>query len=497
MSSARVRRGLPRRPGEEPWPLVESIGTIPPESEASAPIDSKPKESSTPSSPTPATTLRQGLPRSSGGDPWPPLHETEVTASTTEDTQPASAPSDAGVADSEPKAAQPAARKTFAAAPPEGLRRGLPRSSGGEKWPDAVPETAPAPEPTPVPEKPSAPVKKPAAATAKPQPKPQEKKKEVTQQQQQPEPEEKKDHSRLWKLLGKTAIGVLAFIGALTLIALCFRWVLSFGPMHSFITRYPGAAPLPEHAPVGMPAWLNWQHFLNVFFMVLIVRTGLQIRHETKPPAYWKPRFGDGKKVSLTIWLHQTLDVLWLVNGLIFFILLFSTGQWMRIVPTSWDVFPNALSAGLQYLALDWPTENGWVHFNALQQLAYFTTVFIAAPLAIITGIRMSNFWSNDWKRLSSAYPIEVARKIHFPVMVYFVIFVIIHVVLVFITGGLRNLNHMYAAQGDSDPAVYAHNWWGFVFFAISLVVIGGAMAAMRPVFVAPIAGTMGEVTAR
>ncbi|WP_218157734.1 hypothetical protein [Saccharopolyspora shandongensis] len=28
-----------------------------------------------------------------------------------------------------------------------------------------------------------------------------------------------------------------------------------------------------------------------------------------------------------------------------------------------------------------WPTENGWVHYNALQQLAYFTTVFVAAAL--------------------------------------------------------------------------------------------------------------------
>ena len=74
----------------------------------------------------------------------------------------------------------------------------------------------------------------------------------------------------------------------------------------------------------------------------------------------------------------------------LFFVLLFVTGQWMRIVPTSWDVFPNALSAALQYVSLDWPTENGWVNYNSLQLLAYFVTVFIAAPLAIVTGMRMS-----------------------------------------------------------------------------------------------------------
>ena len=62
-------------------------------------------------------------------------------------------------------------------------------------------------------------------------------------------------------------------------------------------------------------------------------------------------------------------------------------------MPTSWDVFPNAVSAALQYVSLDWPTENGWVNYNGLQQLAYFATVFIAAPLAIVTGVRMSGIW--------------------------------------------------------------------------------------------------------
>ena len=57
--------------------------------------------------------------------------------------------------------------------------------------------------------------------------------------------------------------------------------------------------------------------------------------------------------------------------GLIDCVLLFVTGQWMRVIPTSWEVFPNALSAALQYVSLDWPTENGWVNYNGLQQLAY------------------------------------------------------------------------------------------------------------------------------
>jgi hypothetical protein len=142
---------------------------------------------------------------------------------------------------------------------------------------------------------------------------------------------------------------------------------------------------------------------------------------------------------------------------------------------------PNALSAALQYVSLDWPTENGWVNYNALQQLAYFSTVFIAAPLAAITGFRMSGMWPKKNLKLSAAYPIEWARKVHFPVMLFFVVFIVIHVVLVLATGALRNLNHMYAAQGSVDPTAYADNWTGFWLFVVSLVVIAAAWVAARP----------------
>lgn len=201
--------------------------------------------------------------------------------------------------------------------------------------------------------------------------------------------------------------------------------------------------------------------------------------------------------MSINLWLHQGLDLLWVINGLVFLVLLFATGHWMRIVPTSWEVFPNAISAALQYLTLDWPTENGWVNYNSLQQLAYFTTVFIAAPLAAITGVRLSAFWPKNMPALTKKYPIEVARALHFPTMLYFVLFILVHVILVFSTGALRNLNHMYAAQGSTDPAQYADNWAGLLFFALSLLVIAGAWFACRPMILASIARLFGKVSAR
>jgi hypothetical protein len=213
-----------------------------------------------------------------------------------------------------------------------------------------------------------------------------------------------------------------------------------------------------------------------VFLMVLIIRTGLTIRARSGRRLLDAAARQEGQD-SLTIWFHQSLDILWLVNGAVFVVLLFATGQWMRIVPTSWEVFPNALSAALQYVSLDWPTENGWVNYNALQQLAYFSTVFLAAPLAIVTGFRMSGLWPKQNAKLSAA-PIEWARKVHFPVMLFFVVFIVIHVALVLATGALRNLNHMYAAQGSVDGDAYADNWTGFWMFVASLAVIAAGWIA-------------------
>ncbi|WP_353477570.1 cytochrome b/b6 domain-containing protein [Microbacterium sp. zg-YB36] len=409
--------------------------------------------------------LRRGLPRVAGGEPWPPAGVARpivTDAAPVTDTAPVT--DAAPVTDSALVAA--AATTATAPATATATTAHAPASPTGPRPPLTVPRT----------------VWPGAAASVRPAPK--------------PEPTRIGAFTRT-QWAGIVVVGGGGLLVAAALAVFFVRWFLSLEFMQDFLVTYPGEYHLPEGAPVGFPAWLGWQHFFNAFFMVLIIRTGLQIRTEKRPTVFWTPR-GDKKgKTSLTIWLHQALDVLWMVNGLVFLVLLFTTGQWMRIVPTSWEVLPNALSAALQYVSLDWPTENGWVNYNGLQQLAYFTTVFIAAPLAAITGYRMSGMWPKNNARLNQAYPVEWARALHFPVMLYFVAFIIVHVALVFATGALRNLNHMYAAQGSVDPTAYADNWTGFWIFIASVVAIAIGWIAARPLVVAPIARLFGTVSGR
>jgi thiosulfate reductase cytochrome b subunit len=287
-----------------------------------------------------------------------------------------------------------------------------------------------------------------------------------------------------------------ALLAALVVVVLLARWVCGLEPVANFIDQYPGTAPPPADAPVGIPAWLSWQHGFNALLILLIIRSGWRVRTVTRPPAMWT-RNNTGplrtkrppRKISLDLWFHLSLDALWVLNGIVFYVLLFATGQWMRIVPTDLAVVPNALSAALQYASFNWPTENGWVSYNALQQLAYFVTVFIAAPVAILSGLRMSAAWPAQ-ARINRFYPRPLARAVHLPTMLYFVVFIVVHVTLVLATGAVRNLNHMYAGRDDDS-------WIGVAVFAVSLAIMAIAWVAARPLLLRPLAALTGKVSSR
>lgn len=310
--------------------------------------------------------------------------------------------------------------------------------------------------------------------------------------------------SKWFNLLWLLPIGFVLLIAAVA-VAKGLRGVPG---VQSFMSEFPGISELPAGAPSGFPAWLGWQHFLNLFFMIFIIRSGAQIltdhprlywtRHST-PGRDWfraqKPVPADplwtAKKDSISLpgqiglpglrhsiglarWWHLGVDTLWLANGIVFYILLFATGQWMRLVPVHWDVFPNALSAAIQYLSLDWPAESAWSNYNSLQLLTYFVTVFIAAPLALITGLGMSPALSTRFRRISTVLSIQTARSLHFLVLVWFLLFIVIHVTFVFTTGALNNLNHIFANRDDDS-------WAGFWIFALSMAVVVVGWVAATP----------------
>ena len=311
--------------------------------------------------------------------------------------------------------------------------------------------------------------------------------------------------NRWFNLLWLLPIGFLLLIIAVAVA----KGLRGEGFMQRFIRRYPGTdVAAPPAGTVGFPAWVDLQHFFNLFFMIFIIRSGVQILSD-HPRLYWTRHCTPGRdwfriqkpvpedplwtakqdsislpslvglpglrhSIGLARWWHLGVDALWLLNGVVFYVLLFATGRWQRLVPTSWNVFPNALSTLVQYLSLNWPADHGWVAYNGLQLIAYFITVFIAAPLALITGLGMSPALSTRFKGISKVFSIQTARSLHFLVLVWFLIFIVIHVTFVLTTGLLVNLNHIYAGRTDDS-------WIGFGVFAASMVVVIAGWVAATP----------------
>jgi len=296
--------------------------------------------------------------------------------------------------------------------------------------------------------------------------------------------------------------------------------------VQDFIARYPGVPASAVAVTSGFPAWLRLLHFLNLFFMAFIVRAGVQILAD-HPRLYWNRdctpgtewfrfqtavptgRIWTAKDDSVTLpawlgipgirhsiglarWWHFSITLLWMINGVVFYVLLFATGQWLRLVPTTWDVIPNAVSTALQYLSLTFPAEHSWTRYNSLQQVIYFITVFIAAPTSILTGLMQSPAISNRLGWFGGALNRQRARSIHFIALWWFLIFIFIHVTLVFITGMRANLNMMFAGLHDGS-------WRGFGIFlpAMALLALTWCFASPFTIRYARVVQRIGAFMAR
>jgi len=304
-----------------------------------------------------------------------------------------------------------------------------------------------------------------------------------------------------------TVLVPVGFVVALVTVAAA-QQLRTMPEVQSFIKAFPGTGSFSRPVESGFPWWLRYQHFLNLFLMLFMIRSGLQILAD-HPRLYldgdctpgrdwfrlrgpvprdrvwtakedsvalpgWLGLPGIRHSIGLARWWHFSLDTLWLLNGIIFYILLFSTDQWLRLVPQSWDLIPNAVSTAIQYASLDFPPASGWQQYNGLQMIAYFTTVFVAAPLAMVTGLLQAPAIAARFKTAKGVLNRQVSRTVHFCVLGYFISFVIIHVTMVFSTGLLKNLNHITRGVNDGSPG-------GLVLFAVGIGAIAVAWVAASP----------------
>jgi thiosulfate reductase cytochrome b subunit len=145
-------------------------------------------------------------------------------------------------------------------------------------------------------------------------------------------------------------------------------------------------------------------------------------------------------------YLHFQAAWILLLTSLLYGGFGFIQGHFRRnLVPAPSDLTPKKLGIEIvRHLRFWRPIEDeGW-SYNVLQRLTYLVVVFVLFPLIIWTGLDMS-------PAFNSAFPAAVtvlggrqsARTLHFFVSILLVLFLFIHVLMIYIAGFRKRVGPM------------------------------------------------------
>jgi thiosulfate reductase cytochrome b subunit len=143
-------------------------------------------------------------------------------------------------------------------------------------------------------------------------------------------------------------------------------------------------------------------------------------------------------------YLHFQSAWVVVLTGLLYVIYGLSTGHFRRnLLPGETDLSSFSISIA-KHLRFERPSAAEAWSYNAVQRLAYLFVIFVQFPLVIWTGLAMS-------PAFVSAVPAAVtllggqqsARTIHFFVSLVLLLFVVIHIVMVFRAGFMSRMRAM------------------------------------------------------
>jgi thiosulfate reductase cytochrome b subunit len=221
-------------------------------------------------------------------------------------------------------------------------------------------------------------------------------------------------------------------------------------------------------------AWVRVTHWLITiaFFALLITGGEIVLSH---PRFYW----GETGNVNTRPWLNLHLpssrgivptgygyvlpdqngwsrylhfQAAWLAvaTGLLYVVWGLFNGHFRRnVFPSSSDISLKQLGASVvQHLRFERPgKEEAW-SYNALQRVTYLLVIFVLFPLMIWTGLAMS-------PGFTSAVPLAVrllggqqsARSLHFLVTILLVLFLLVHIIMIFVAGFRSRMGAMITGK--------------------------------------------------
>jgi thiosulfate reductase cytochrome b subunit len=249
---------------------------------------------------------------------------------------------------------------------------------------------------------------------------------------------------------------------------------------------------------------LRWMHWINFACMLALVGSGLQV-FNAHPALYWgmasdfaNPAFAttamrgaDGKGRGITRIGDAAFDTtgvlgvsrnaegrmvkrgfpewatipgsrslalgrrwhfffawLWVLNGACYLLWSLASRHLSRDLAMQrrdWRDIPRSI---VDHLRFRHPVGEAATRYNPLQKLAYLGVVFVLAPLAVLTGLSMSPQLDSilgGWLALVGGR--QSARTLHFIVMALFVLFTVVHVLMVVYAGPVNELRSMLSGR--------------------------------------------------
>ena len=275
--------------------------------------------------------------------------------------------------------------------------------------------------------------------------------------------------------------------------------------MSSPPTTVPEQPPALEWRTILRHRWpLRLMHWINLFCMLALVGSGLQI-YNAHPALYWgeashfdtplfatqalqgkdgrlrgSTRIGDArfdttgvlgvsankrgkavgsgfpgwstipgsKNLAMGRRWHFFFAWAWVLNGLAYLVWSLTSRHLTRdlaLRKRDWREIPRSIA---DHLRLRHPVGDEAARYNPLQKLAYLGVVFVLAPLAVLTGLSMSPQMDSVlgwWMDLVGGR--QSSRTLHFIAMALFVLFTLVHVVMVFYAGAINELRSMISGR--------------------------------------------------
>ncbi len=254
----------------------------------------------------------------------------------------------------------------------------------------------------------------------------------------------------------------------------------------------------------GFPAWIRVTHWVNFLLIGFVIRAGIQIL-AAYPRLYWndhcipgtewikftrkvinpeRPWIAREQEEDWSPWIaqpggnnlglgrhwHFASVGFWVLNGLVYVVLLFASGGWTRLIPTSWSVIPDAWNNFVGYITFHTPPPEAFNPFDSLQQITYGAVVFLLAPFLILTGAAQSPAIDARFPRYVKLFGgRQTARSLHFLGLVAFLLFVVIHVTMVAVTGFGENMGNIILGQHDHDQGLAVGIGLGIIAVCIAI----------------------------